>query len=85
MYEESGIWVVEIPELQVYTQGKSIKNALEMARDAVGILLEDHTKGRVTEQDVKVAPTGAVMFEILCSDKTALRSLIATRSVKHQN
>ena len=37
--------LVEVPDLKIFTEGKNIENAIEMARDAIGITgisMEDH-------------------------------------------
>ena len=76
MYQEKDGWVVEVPILGVFTQGDSIEDALEMARDAVGLMLEDHTDGKVTEKDVKAIQGETGVFELETSQTKALTTLI---------
>jgi DNA-binding XRE family transcriptional regulator len=60
-------WAVEIPLLLIYTQGKSRKNALFMAKDAVESLLE--------KAKVIVSEIGNNSFCVSCRNETALMSL----------
>lgn len=53
-----------------------MEEAREMARDAVGLMLEDHTDGKVTEKDVKVIQGEFGSFEIETSATKALTTLI---------
>lgn len=36
--EEDGFYYVEIPDFEIATQGESVADAMEMARDAIGIM-----------------------------------------------
>lgn len=45
--DASGLWLVEIPALDVMTQGKSRKDALYMIKDAVLELLKVHYTGKL--------------------------------------
>lgn len=45
--DKSGLWLVEIPALDVMTQGKSRKDALRMIKDAVTELLREHYTGKL--------------------------------------
>jgi predicted RNase H-like HicB family nuclease len=85
MRKEKGGWVVEVPILGVFTQGNSIKGALEMARDAVGLMLEDHTEGKVTAKDVRAIRGESGSFELETSATKALTTLILrqVRSMKN--
>ncbi len=76
MHQEQDGWVVEVPILGIFTQGDSMEEAREMARDAVGLMLEDHTDGKVTEKDVKVIQGEFGSFEIETSATKALTTLI---------
>jgi predicted RNase H-like HicB family nuclease/DNA-binding XRE family transcriptional regulator len=76
MHQEKDGWIVEVPILGVFTQGDSIEEAREMARDAVGLMLEDHTDGKVTEKDVKVIQGEAGTFELETAATKALTTLI---------
>ena len=76
MHQEKDGWVVEVPILGVFTQGDSVEEAREMARDAVGLMLEDHTDGKVTEKDVKAIQGEAGAFELETAATKALTTLI---------
>ena len=82
--QEKDGWVVEVPILGVFTQGDSMEEALEMARDAAGLMLEEHTDGKVTERDVKAIQGETGAFELETSATKALTTLILrqVRSMK---
>ena len=82
--QEKDGWVVEVPILGVFTQGDSMEDALEMARDAAGLMLEEHTGGKVTEKNVKAIQGETGAFELETSATKALTTLILrqVRSMK---
>lgn len=45
--DDSGFWLVEIPALDVMTQGRSRKEALKMIKSAVSELLREHYSGKL--------------------------------------
>lgn len=60
--------VVSIPDFRLYTQGDSIQDAIEMARDAIGIagvVIEDEgeklPEASGYEEALKEAPEGAIV------------------------
>ena len=61
-------WAVEIPLLLIYSQGKTKREAFEMAKDAVECLLDDST-------EVSVSDIGNNAFCISATNETALMSL----------
>ena len=40
--ENDGFYYVEIPDFDIATQGESVADAMEMARDAIGIMGIDY-------------------------------------------
>lgn len=65
--DEEG-FVVSIPDFRLYTQGDSIQDAIEMARDAIGIagvVIEDEgeklPEASGYEEALKEAPEGAIV------------------------
>lgn len=69
-------FIVEVPSLLVTTDGESIEEAYRMAQDAVGLMLEDHTDGRINKDNVKIIPLENNKFDIVCTDTKALVSLL---------
>ena len=63
-------WAVEIPLLLVHTQGRTRKEALCMAKDAVECLFDQKTAAAVS-----VADCGNNTFFVSCSNETALMAL----------
>ena len=59
-------WEVKIPDLGVFTQGKSEKNAYEMAADAVETLVD------VSDFKVKIIPLAGGRFMVVANDPTQL-------------
>jgi predicted RNase H-like HicB family nuclease len=68
-------FLAEIAELMVVTDGETREEAVTMAQDAVGLLLEDHTDERISAKDVSVYLEGNC-FDISCKDTKALISLL---------
>lgn len=63
-------YYVEIPDLNIETQGKSLENAVEMARDAISIAL-------VTMQDnKKKLPASSDLKSVKTDDKNAVITLV---------
>lgn len=59
---DSGGFAVYIPDFDANTQGETIADAIEQARDAIGIMgvdMEDDKKTLPTPSDVKTIKTGA--------------------------
>ena len=59
--EEDGFYYVSIPDFDIATQGESIADAMEMARDAIGIMGIDYLDdGKVLpEPNTKEVESGA--------------------------
>ena len=47
-----------------------------MAQDAVGLMLEAHTEGKVNKDNIKIVPLENNKFDVICSDTKALVSLL---------
>lgn len=58
-------YYIGIPELEIHSQGSTLEEAYEMIIDAMGLLLDEYTKGKVTKNDLKVISTSAVSFDIV--------------------
>ena len=48
--KDSGVYLVYVPDMEIYTEGESFEDAIEMARDAIGL------KGIDYEDDGKTLP-----------------------------
>lgn len=73
VWKEGRFWLVEVPALDVMTQGKSRKNALFMIQDAIEELVDE--KGF----RVKVTPTTGDEFIISANDLAPLVALMLKR------
>ena len=82
---ESDGYFVSIPDFGIATQGESIPDAMEMARDAIGLM------GRDMEDDGKALPVpNAVAYELEENDIVTLvdvdfseyRKIVDNRAVK---
>lgn len=61
--EDTGkFWAVEIPALDIHTQGRTKKEAYEMAADAVSVIIDD------SSVDVSIVRKEGVFFKVECSD-----------------
>lgn len=61
--ECSGDYLVYVPDMEIYTQGGSFVEAIEMARDAIGL------KGIDMEDDKKALPTPSSREEVTSKAK----------------
>ena len=77
--EEKVPYFVSIPAIDGVTQGKSLRNAHAMARDYVGLMLEEVTGGQVNAESVRIVPGNDGEFWIETSEVKALLSLILQR------
>lgn len=55
--EHKGDFLVYVPDMDIYTEGKSMADAMEMARDAIGL------KGIDYEDDGKELPVPSTLGE----------------------
>jgi predicted RNase H-like HicB family nuclease len=69
-------FVAEIPSLIVITDGETATEAYRMTQDAVGLMLEAHTDGKVNKDNIKIVPLENNKFDVICSDTKALVSLL---------
>lgn len=73
-------WAVEIPLLLIFTQGKSKKDALFMAKDAIECLFDENEDIQVTVLEI-----GDNAFCISCSNDTVIMSLaLKQQRVSHK-
>ena len=54
---EEGTYLVEVPDMEILTEGEDLQNAIEMARDAIGI------KGICIEDDAKPIPAASASID----------------------
>jgi len=73
IFKAAKYWAIEVPILDVATQGRTKREAYEMIADAVESLV--HKKGF----KVRVYGTGGSAFEIGASDEGALAALLLRR------
>ena len=57
-------YYIGIPELEIHSQGKTIEEAYKMILDAFGILLEEHTGGKVSKKDLSIVSNNGSSFDI---------------------
>ncbi len=67
---EKGGYFVQIPDMDIATQGNSIENAIDMARDAISLMAVDMI------DDGKKVPPASSIFDIKSDDKSAIITLI---------
>lgn len=83
--EESG-YLVYIPDFEVNTEGESIADAIEMARDAIGLLgidLEDDNKGLPIPSDIdKICHSNSDILSLVDVDFAEYRRKNDMRTVK---
>ena len=70
-------WLVEIPYLNIITQGKTKEKALVMIIDAVKLLMEDSFEGKNFEFSVNYY--GKDLFGLRCSDDKHLLAFALRR------
>ncbi len=63
-------YYVKIPDMDIGTQGESIENAIEMARDAICLMAVD------LQEDGKPIPSASEISEIKCDEKGAIVTLV---------
>lgn len=62
--EKDGTYLIEVPDMEILTEGKNLQDAIAMARDAIGI------KGVCMEDNSEVLPTASSIDEIDISKGT---------------
>lgn len=86
-------FLVEVPDLEILTEGSDLENAIEMARDAISITivsLEDHHEiipapSKVTDIDTKnctFATKGETFVSIVDANVLEYRKKIDTKPVR---
>ncbi|MBF0360545.1 MAG: type II toxin-antitoxin system HicB family antitoxin [Oligoflexia bacterium] len=73
IWKNKKAWLIEIPILDLMTQGKSRANALEMIKDAVELLIDEKNFS------VKITDQNKERFTISSSDTNVLMALILRR------
>lgn len=69
--EEKG-FTVYIPDFDINTQGKDLTDAIEMARDAIGLM------GIDMEDDGKTIPTPSATSDLTAKEESLFLSLMLT-------
>lgn len=82
---DSGGYLVEIPDFDLATQGDSIAQAMEMARDAIGIMgidMQDEGEALPTPNSAEITKEEADIITYVDIDFEAYRKKVDNRSVK---
>ncbi len=66
-------WAVEVPLLNLFTEGRTKKEAFEMVADAARLLADDDSL------EIDLFPTGGESFELGSDDKAAFYGLLLRR------
>jgi len=83
--KEKDGYYVSIPDFDIATQGTSIVNAIEMARDAIGLMgidMEDDGKELPKPYSVKFQPREDDIVTLVDVDFTEYRKKVDNRAVK---
>jgi len=83
--KEKDGYYVSIPDFDIATQGTSIVNAIEMARDAIGLMgidMEDDGKPLPKPYSVKIQPEENDIVTLVDVDFTEYRKKVDNRAVK---
>lgn len=78
-------YYVEIPDFDIGTQGKSIPDAMEMARDAIGLVgidMQDDGKEIPEPYTVKANPENDDIITVVDIDFSEYRKKVDNRAVK---
>jgi predicted RNase H-like HicB family nuclease len=76
VWKDGKYWLIEVPILDVMTQGKSKKDALEMIEDAVMGLIESYFEGKVGKDfSVTAMARGSDAFGLTANDTKLLMAL----------
>lgn len=70
-WKDGNVWLIEVPALDLMTQGKSQENALDMIKDAIESLIN------VKSFNIDVRLTGRYDFEIVAEGHANMSYLIA--------
>ena len=80
VWKEGKFWLVEVPSLNLMTQGKTRKNALEMIRDAAIGLIECYFESKVEKGfDIALIDYKKDSFGITSNDNKLLLALSLRR------
>lgn len=70
-------WLVEIPEIDAMTQGRSLEEAQEMATDLVENFINDPN----FKASISIKPTEEYFFDIIGTDPQKMRELFLKRKI----
>lgn len=65
--KESIPYFIQINDLEVYSQGKTLKEAYDMILDVFGMLISEYTKGKCTKEDLTLQSKDGLTFDIVTS------------------
>ena len=85
LFPDSEGYLVKIPDFDIMTQGDSIPEAMEMARDAIGIMgidLEDEGKEIPEPYSIKIKPKNNVIMTLVDVDFVTYRKKMDNRAIK---
>ena len=80
-------YYVKLPDMDIGTQGKSIENAIEMARDAICLMAVDMLEDKKTIpaaselSDIKSDENGAIVT-LVDADVTAYKRMLDKRAIR---
>lgn len=83
--EEDGFFYVEIPDFDIATQGESVADAMEMARDAIGLMgidLIDDGKGLPEPNSTKIEAVEDDIVTLVDVDFAEYRRKVDNKAVK---
>lgn len=83
--EEDGFFYVEIPDFDIATQGESVADAMEMARDAIGLMgidLIDDGKGLPEPNSIKIEVAEDDIVTLVDVDFAEYRRKVDNKAVK---
>lgn len=69
-------FVADVPSLLVVTDGETEEEAYYMIQDAIGLMLEVHTEGKINKDNIKIIPLDSGKFDVICSDTKSLISFL---------
>jgi hypothetical protein len=47
-----------------------------MVQDAIGLMLEVHTEGKINKNNITIIPLDSEKFDVICSDTKSLHSFL---------
>ena len=77
--DDAKFWLIEIPILNLMTQGKSKKDAFKMIKDATSLLIKDLPMEISNGFTLKIEEFGEITFGLSCSIPFLLVAIIVRR------